>query len=85
MKRRATQKRTAEVVGIALTTYRRLERGEIRHPPLAWLRNLALALEVELDDILEPEWGAGWTELDARAKGPPPKDWHRPVNGKGRE
>lgn len=74
----ATQKRTAAVVGLSLTTYRRLERGEIEHPPLAWLRNLAIAFDVEVDEILEPDWGMGWTELDARAAGPPAPGWRQP-------
>lgn len=78
MKRGATQQRTAAAVGLSLTTYRRLERGEIAHPPLAWLRNLSIAFDVELEEILEPGWGDGWTVLDARADTPPTPGWNRP-------
>jgi len=79
MKLGATQERTSAAVGLSLTTYRRLERGEIAHPPLAWLQNLAIAFGVELNEILEPGWGEGWTVLDARAAAPPAPGWHRPV------
>lgn len=79
MKLGATQERTAAAVGLSLTTYRRLERGEIEHPPLAWLQNLAIAFDVELEEILEPSWGGAWTVLDAQAAEPPTPGWHRPV------
>lgn len=47
----------SEATGIALASYRRLERGKLDNPPLRWLVNCQLALDVpELIDLVEDEW-----------------------------
>jgi transcriptional regulator with XRE-family HTH domain len=65
-----TQRTMAAFTGIPLRTYQRLERGEISNPPLRYLTNCALALQVELEDVIEPEWRE-WTQFSASASAPP--------------
>lgn len=36
--------------------YRRLERDQVRDPSVCDLANLALALGVDITDLLEPHW-----------------------------
>lgn len=57
-----TQVELARVSGVPLTTYRRLERGEMSNPPIRYLTNIALTLDVDLLDICEDEW-LQWTPL----------------------
>lgn len=79
MSRGVTQAELAEAIGISEPTYRRLERGLMTAPPLSYLVNAALALGVELDDVIEDEWRA-WHELRADRPAPPVPDafWRRP-------
>lgn len=56
-----TQKQMAELTGMSVMTYRRLERAELQNPPLRHLVNCMLVLrtrlpEIRLVDLLEPEW-----------------------------
>lgn len=47
----------SEATGIALASYRRLERGKIDNPPLRWLVNCQLALDLpDIDDVIDDEW-----------------------------
>lgn len=57
-----TQAELARVSGVPLTTYRRLERGEMWNPPIRYLTNIALTLDVDLLDICEDEW-LEWSAL----------------------
>lgn len=79
MSRGVTQDELAAAIGISVPTYRRLERGQTDNPPLRYLVNAALALGVELDELIEDEWRT-WLVLDSRAAAPPAPDefWRRP-------
>ena len=68
---RLSQRRLSEITGISVRTIQRLELGEVANPPLRYLVNLAMALDIELEAILEDEW-LEWMVLDARAGEPPP-------------
>jgi transcriptional regulator with XRE-family HTH domain len=56
MSRQVSQDEMADALGISVPTYRRLERNKMDNPGLRYLVNAALALGVELDDIIEDEW-----------------------------
>lgn len=64
-----TQKSVSERTGIPLRTYRRLENGELTNPPLRYLVNCALVLNVPLEDVCEDEW-LRWTPFDTTARKP---------------
>jgi len=64
MSRGVTQGELADAIGISEPTYRRMERGLMTSPPLGYLVNAALALGVELDDVMEDRWRT-WHELRA--------------------
>jgi transcriptional regulator with XRE-family HTH domain len=74
LERAISQKALAEVTGLSIATYRRLERGEIKNPPLRYLVNCALALGVELDDVIDEEWKA-WYVISRQAERPPARGW----------
>jgi transcriptional regulator with XRE-family HTH domain len=76
MKLGLKQLAVAEQTGIPVRQLRRLEKGEIERPPLAYLVNLAMVLDVENPlDLAEDSW-VEWQVLDARAATPPPrKHW----------
>lgn len=59
------QDELAAAVGVSVATLRRLERGEIDNPPLRYLQNLAIALRVELDALIEPAWRQWWPRSGA--------------------
>jgi transcriptional regulator with XRE-family HTH domain len=65
-----SQQEMARRTGLSIATYQRLERGELWNPPLRYLVNCALALEVELDDVIEDSWRA-WHPFSAHAANPP--------------
>lgn len=72
-----TQQRLSELTGIPIRSLQRLERGETSEPSLRHLVNIAMALHVRLEDVLEDEW-TEWKVYDQRAKEPPPapgSDW----------
>lgn len=46
------QHELARAIGISVDSYRRLERGEMENAPLWWYTNCAIALNVQLEDIL---------------------------------
>jgi transcriptional regulator with XRE-family HTH domain len=79
MRRGVSQKQLAEAIGISEPTYARLERGKMTSPPLGYLVNAALALDVPLDDLIEDRWRE-WHELRADRPVPPAPDafWRRP-------
>ena len=70
LKRRITQRDLCTASGIPWRTYRRLEAGEIDNPSIRHLTNLALALGVKLDRLLEPEW-TEWTVFHGGSAKPP--------------
>jgi transcriptional regulator with XRE-family HTH domain len=64
-----TQAYMSEETGIPMRTYRRLENGELKNPPLRYLVNCAIALDFPLEDVCEDEW-LRWTKFSAEAKRP---------------
>jgi DNA-binding Xre family transcriptional regulator len=74
VQRGVTQAELAAAVGIALATYRRLERGRVPSPPLRYLSNCAIALGVELEDLIEDEWREWFVFDQHRAATPPSPD-----------
>jgi transcriptional regulator with XRE-family HTH domain len=65
-----TQKQLSELTGLSLRTVQRIELGEVDNPPLRYLVNLAMALDIELEAVIEDEW-LEWMVFDARAAEPP--------------
>jgi transcriptional regulator with XRE-family HTH domain len=77
MRAKVTQQRLADVTGLSKRTIRRLEQGEIEHPPLAYYVNCAIALELDLTEVLDAD-DLDWTAFDkSKAPKPPKKGWHR--------
>jgi transcriptional regulator with XRE-family HTH domain len=58
-----TQSEMSAWTGIPIATYRRLERGELRNPPIRHISNCAIVLKVALEDLIEDEW-RDWLPLD---------------------
>jgi transcriptional regulator with XRE-family HTH domain len=71
------QKDLAAAIGLSLTTYRELETGAMVNPPLRYLTNAAIALDVELAELIEPEW-LEWMRIRGGTSAPPDRDalWH---------
>jgi transcriptional regulator with XRE-family HTH domain len=67
-----TQAQMARYTGLTVPTYRRLERGQIPAPSLAYLANCALVLDVALEALIEDEWRE-WHVFDARDAARPPR------------
>lgn len=65
-----TQQEIAQLAGMSEATYRRLESGGMNNPPLRFLVNIALVLEVDLFDLVEDEW-LDWMPFDQRQPEPP--------------
>jgi transcriptional regulator with XRE-family HTH domain len=70
-----SQRELAELAGIPIATYRRLERGEIRNPSVRLLVNCAIVLFRPVEELLDDEW-LEWLPLDRRE--PPPVEDRRP-------
>ncbi len=52
-----TQAELASRVGLSIATYQRLEEGRIDNPPIRYLTNLAIALDVDsISRISEKAW-----------------------------
>lgn len=68
-----TQAQLAAAVGLARSTYWRLEAGRVRNPRLRELANCALALDCQLEDLIEDEWRE-WFVFD-RVNAPTPPRW----------
>lgn len=71
------QKTMAELTGIPLTTYQRLDGkgNDLDNPPIRYLINCALVLQVEIDEV-SPVVLEEWTIFDERAPAPPVGDDH---------
>lgn len=69
--KRVSQADLAQVTGLSVRTYRRLEAGQIQNPPIRYLANVARALGVPLEDVLEDEW-VQWTAFSEGSREPPP-------------
>jgi transcriptional regulator with XRE-family HTH domain len=69
--RGVTQDDLARAIGISLPTYRRLETGRMPNPPLRYLANCAIALGVQVEELIEDDWRE-WLVFDHfRASKPP--------------
>lgn len=68
------QHELAGAIGISTKSLLRLEKHRIANPPLAWYVNCAIALGVELEDVLD-EWQLRWKRLTDFAREPPPPGW----------
>jgi transcriptional regulator with XRE-family HTH domain len=77
VRRGIRQEDLAAAIGLSLTTYRELETGQMPNPPLRYLTNAAIALDVALDEIVEPEWRE-WLSIRGGPRQPPDRDrlWH---------
>lgn len=67
------QHELAHMVGISTKSLVRLEKHRLANPPLAWYVNCAIALGVELEDVLD-EWQLRWKRLPG-APEPPKPGW----------
>lgn len=56
-----TQIEMARRLGVAIATYQRLEERRIANPPLGYLVNAAIVLDVSVAELIEPEWLTWWT------------------------
>ena len=82
-KRNITQAELAAAVGMSLTTYRKLERGDFDNPPLRYLVNCSIALDCKLDELLDDRYRE-WYPFDPANAGAPPDRaqlWRRPYLG----
>jgi transcriptional regulator with XRE-family HTH domain len=70
-----SQRELAELAGIPIATYRRLERGEIRNPSVRLLVNCAIVLFRPVEELLDDEW-LEWLPIDRRE--PPPLEDRAP-------
>lgn len=52
----------ARRMGVSIATYQRLEEGRMANPPLGYLVNAALILNVAVAAIVEPEW-LSWNDF----------------------
>jgi transcriptional regulator with XRE-family HTH domain len=71
-KRGLTQEQLARATGLSASVYWRLENGHYDNPPLRYLMNCKIALDCELDDLIEDEWRE-WMVLDRRYAAEPPR------------
>lgn len=67
-----SQAQLARAVGLTRTTYWRLETGQVANPKLRVLVNLAIALDCELEDVIEDEWRE-WYPFDKSEAAAPPE------------
>jgi transcriptional regulator with XRE-family HTH domain len=64
------QHELAWMTGLSIATYQRLERGSMGNPGIRYLVNCAIALGVELDEVIEDDWRE-WYPFSPRAQKPP--------------
>ena len=57
-----TQAQFAKTIGLSIATYQRLEEGRMGNPPIRYLVNVAIALDVDLEAVCEPDW-LRWSKL----------------------
>jgi transcriptional regulator with XRE-family HTH domain len=77
VERKVSQERLAHATGISVSTLARLERGQVDNPPLRYLVNIAIALDVPLDQVVEDAWRE-WLPIAGWAEKPPRADWITP-------
>jgi transcriptional regulator with XRE-family HTH domain len=62
IERGLSQREMAEATGLSQQTYWRLERGRMSNPPLRYLVNCSIVLQLPLEELLEPVW-LKWLDL----------------------
>lgn len=70
LRRSIKQEDLARAVGLSRDTLSRLERGEIANPPLRYLSNCAIVLDVDLEELIEDVWREQWLTLRPTAPRP---------------
>lgn len=65
-----TQADLARYTGIPIRTIQRIEQGVHPNPGIHYLTNIALALDIALEEILEPEW-TSWRRFSQDTSRPP--------------
>lgn len=65
-----TQEALADAVGVTAKTIHSLESGKTTNPNLRLLMNCAIALNVDLDALIDPMWRK-WMVFDESRPGPP--------------
>ena len=75
LRRGLTQRELWEATGLSKASYLRIEHGIERNPRVRHLVNLAIALDCQLDDLIEDDW-RHWLVLD-RSRAPAPPDHDR--------
>lgn len=65
-----SQRELSELTGISMRQVQRLDGGEIDNPPIRYLVNIAMVLEVDVLDICEDEW-LEWRAFGAGPATPP--------------
>lgn len=76
-----TQENLARLSGVSRPTIQRLEHGTLSNPKIRVLTNLAIALDVPLKDIVEPEW-TEWSALSPDAERPPTDEEREELRGR---
>lgn len=72
----------ARVAGTSASGIARLESGKEANPPLRILNNCAIALGVQLDAVIDPEWRTWWNRYGGQELPPEPDEfWHQPGRG----
>lgn len=66
------QEDVAPAVGLSLSTYRRLENGQLDNPPIRYLVNCAIVLDVSLTSLIEDDW-CDWAQFGEHTPPTPPK------------
>jgi transcriptional regulator with XRE-family HTH domain len=77
IKRRVTQEEMIAATGLSRSAYLRLEHGH-PNPPVRWLANCALALDCQIDDLLD-EQHRGWLARPGARRAPRPGELWREV------
>lgn len=72
-----TREELARAVGTSTTTLGRLERGELAGVSYRLLNNCALALGVQLADIVEDSWHEWWDPYGGTPAPPDPDAFWR--------
>ena len=72
MKRGLNQRQMHEFTGVPLSSYQRLEAGKYVRVPYEQLKNCAIVLELDVEELLEERY-KGWTVFSGDAKEPPSK------------
>lgn len=67
-----SQRKVAELIGLSLPAYKRLERGELPRPRLAYFVNASIVLDVPLEVLIDEDY-LTWRRLsDTRDDAPAP-------------